>query len=305
MINRFRQSLPANLVTHVLAMCGEKGEEWLESLPSIVRELEGEWSIKVQKPFVAGEFNFVAPAVGKISDLVVLKISPPFETAEILGEAAYLKAKNGSGAVKLIAQDIAQRAILIEHALPGKNLTECFKDNEPASLEPAIEVLSSILGPPPPDAGEITTLDKWFDGLRRYQSTKFPADYAKRALQIYEALSAQPDRIFYLHGDFHPGNIVSANREPYLAIDPKGIIGHIGYEIAVYLNNFHWWQEGKADIHSILETSIKQFSDAFDIDPVEIRQWAFAQMVIGAWWSFEDMPEYYDNSVAKADIWNV
>jgi streptomycin 6-kinase len=286
-------------------MCGEKGEDWLERLPGIVRELEGEWGIKVQKPFRAAEFNFVAPAVGTTSDLVVLKISPPFETDEILGEAAYLKTKNGNGAIKLIRQDIDQRAILIEHALPGENLVECFKDNEPASVAPAIQVLRAILGPPPVGAGDITTLDKWFDGLRRYESTKFPADYATRALQIYEDLSVQANRTYYLHGDFHPGNIVNATREPYLVIDPKGIVGHIGYEIAVFLNNFHWWQEGAPDIQARLETAIKQFSDAFDIDPLELRQWAYAQMVIGAWWSFEDMPQYYDNSVAKADIWNV
>ena len=44
---------------------------------------------------------------------------------------------------------------------------------------------------------------------------------------------------------------------------------------------------------------------AFDIDPHELREWAFAQMVLGAWWHFIDMPSLYDNEVAKADIWNV
>jgi len=28
-------------------------------------------------------------------------------------------------------------------------------------------------------------------------------------------------------------------------------------------------------------------------------------MVLGAWWTFEETPAFYNNEVAKADIWNV
>ena len=56
---------------------------------------------------------------------------------------------------------------------------------------------------------------------------------------------------------------------------------------------------------SRLDKAVFQFADAFDIDPFELRQWAFAQMVLGAWWTFDEMPEFYDNEVAKADVWNV
>jgi streptomycin 6-kinase len=85
----------------------------------------------------------------------------------------------------------------------------------------------------------------------------------------------QRDRILYLHGDFHPANIVNATRAPYLAIDAKGIVGHIGYDIACFLNNFHWWQDEKPDVDERLENAVSQFADSFDIDPFELRQWAF------------------------------
>jgi streptomycin 6-kinase len=108
-----------------------------------------------------------------------------------------------------------------------------------------------------------------------------------------------------LHGDFHPANIVSATREPFLVIDPKGIAGPVGYEIAVFLNNYHWWQETRADIRIRLDSAVRQFSAAFDIEPTELRQWAFAQMVLGAWWTFDEMPEIYQNEVVKADVWDI
>ena len=300
----YTHSLPKERVTHVTAICGKRGEEWLDSLPSTIGELEKRWSLKVREPFEAGEFNFVAPA-SRGSELTVLKISPPYKTIEIFGEAEYLRIRNGNGAVKLLDEDRSRKAILIEHALPGKNLTEIFAHDKAASVETAILVLRNVILPPPTDARRITTLDSWFDGLWKYQSTRFPADYAEKALAIYKKLSADRNRTFYLHGDFHPGNVVSATRAPFLAIDPKGILGHIGYEIAVFLNNLHWWQETEPDVRDLLATAVTQFSEAFDVDPTELRQWAYAQMVLGAWWSFEDMPEYYDESVAKADIWDV
>ena len=300
----FNNSLPRELVTHVTSMCGRRGVQWLNDLEQVIAELENLWSIRVGKPFPAGEYNFVAPAFRADGELTVVKVSPPFATLEIFGEAAFLRNRNGRGAVRLIAEDRSRFAILLEHAHPGKNLAEKFADDEPASVEPAIEVLRSILSPLP-DGSEIVTLDKWFDGLTRYHQTTFPADYAARALRIYDELSRQPDRTFYLHGDFHPGNVVSATRAPFLAIDPKGIAGHVGYDIAVFLNNFHWWQETRSDIRARLDAAVAQFAGAFGLDPIELRQWAFAQMVLSAWWTFDETPELYDNEVAKSDIWDV
>jgi len=224
---------------------------------------------------------------------------------EIFGEAAYLKYRNGNGAVSLLAEHPESRAIMIERALPGESLTEHFREREPECIEPAIDVLRTILRPVPADLVFVIMLDDWFDGLRRYPGTNFPKDYATKALNIYEKLSKQRGRVYYLHGDFHPANIVTATRSPFLAIDPKGLIGHLGYEIAVFLNNFHWWQETKVDVRERLASAVEKFAAAFDIDSVELRQWAFTQMVLGAWWTFDEMPEIYDNEVAKADIWNV
>lgn len=299
-----RDWLPRELVKHVTAICGSDGEDWLDDLPSLLHKLESGWSLKVDPAFPAGEFNFVAPALRNRNEPVVLKISPPYRTIEIFGEAKYLRVRDGKGAVKLLAEDRDHRAILLERAVPGRNFTELFQDNEPRSIEPAIGVLRAALLPPPTDTADTISLDHWFDGLHRALATDFPSVYASKALAIYESLSARSD-LFYIHGDFHPGNAVSAGRAPYLIIDPKGVIGNIGYEIAVFLNNFHWWQQKKPDVIDRLDRAVADFSDAFDVDPVELRQWAFAQMVLGAWWTREDMPEFYDNAVAIADVWNV
>lgn len=305
MAESFKNTLPRELVTHITAMCGSNGDKWFDRLPLAIRELEDRWSVKVHEPFPGIEFNFVAPATMHDGTLVVVKIAPPFETTEIYGEAKFLAIRDGRGAVKLLAEDRETRAILIEHAIPGRSLVDRFAMDPISSVRPAIEVLKSILGPPPVDMTDVETLDNWFNNFRRYRETEFPRDRAERAFEIYERLSTQSDRTFYLHGDFHLGNVVDSHRAPFLAIDPKGIVGHLAYDIAVFLTNFHRWQEKKEGVAELVSQAIGQFAEAFDLTETEIREWTFAHMVIGAWWNFEDMAELYDPEVAMPAIWNV
>ena len=303
--NTFRDTIPTELVTHITAICGTPGEQWFKDLPKQIADLEAAWTITIHEPFPGIEYNFVAPATTEDGIEVVIKIAPPFETVEIYGEAKHLRTLGGQGSVKLLAEDRDRRAIMIERALPGEALFARFKNDAAACVEPAIGVLRSILRPPPADMSDVVTLDQWFNNFRRYAETKFPADYAQKAFEIYERLSIQPGRTFYLHGDFHPGKVVTATRSPFLAIDPKGIVGHVGYEIAVFLNNLHWWQKGTIDVCEFLRGAVRQFATAFDFEEQELREWAYAGMVIGAWWTYDDMPELYNNEVALADIWDV
>lgn len=301
-----RNNIPAELVSHTLAMCGERGEAWLSDLPNIIATLESLWSIRVADPFPAIEFNFVAPVLTSSREPAVVKIAPPFDNSEILSEAEWLRTIDGSGAVRLIREDRKRRAILLERAMPGKNLAELFAGNERDAIGPAIAVLRDIVRPKSAARGENILLIEWFEGLRRYAQSGFPSTYASKALDLFDnVLNGPLVPQFYLHGDFHPGNVVSAGNSRYLAIDPKGLIGPLGYDIAVFLNNFHWWQESRPDVRARMAFAIERFAEAFDMETAELRNWAFVQMVLGAWWTFDEMPSLYDNEVAKADIWEV
>ena len=295
---------PPELAKHVRETCGEAGEEWLARLPVIIRQCEETWAVNIGAAFQMAEFNFVAPADGHPYGPSVIKIAPPFENEEFRTEAAYLRNHNGRGCVALLEEDVERRAILIERAEPGVNFADHFSGHEMDSINPAIDILRRVASPPPKNEQDVITLRDWFGNLNRCESSAFPAGYAGRALDAYGRLSADAS-MMYLHGDLHPGNIVTATREPFLLIDPKGILGPIGYEIAVFLNNFHWWQEDCADVRWRLATAVERFSEAFDIPETDLREWAFAQMVLSAWWTFDEMPNLYDNDVAKADIWDV
>ena len=305
MSSSFTDLLPKELVTHITAICGQRGVDWFACLPEQIQRLEANWGVKVDTPFSGIEFNFVAPAIRTSGEKVVVKISPPYERVEIFQEAKYLRTRDGNGTIRLLDEDREIKAILLEHAFPGEALFQHFSSKPQACLPPAIDVLQNIRRPPPGNLADVEMLDNWFQRFQRFSETDFPSEKAEQALGIYHRLSVQPGRTFYLHGDFHPGNIVTSDRAPFLAIDPKGIVGHIGYDIAVFLNNLHWWQKAERDVSEFLADAIAQFSAAFEIPEIELREWAYAYMVIGAWWNFEDMPEHYDGSVAMTDIWDV
>ena len=301
----YQHKPPAELVKHVTGLCGRRGEEWLENLPFIIGELEIAWDVTVAEPFEKGEFNFVAPASSANGLDAVLKIAPPYEPTEIFAEAGFLRSHAGDGCVNLLREDRSRFAILIERARPGASMDVHFDADPFACVEPAIEVLKSILSAPPANFADVQHLDDWFYRFKRFRETDFPKNYGEKALAIYEKLRKQHDRIYYLHGDFHPGNIVTSDRGPFLAIDPKGLIGHVSYDIAVFLNNLHWWQKGTPGVERELDAALIKISRAFDFPESTLREAAYANMVIGAWWNFEDMPEHYDNEVALADIWGI
>jgi streptomycin 6-kinase len=300
----FKESIPIELVTHVTAICGERGEQWLDELPLIIQDLEREWNISVASPFPGIEYNFVAKAVDRADNPVVIKISPPFEMVEIFGEAKYLRLHDGLGAIRLLAEHRERRAILLERAVPGAALHEHFANDPIGCVDPAISALKRGLQAPPDNMSDVPTLDEWFGRFEnRFHGTVFPVKIAERAIDIYTTLSKRSDQIFYLHGDFHPGNVVTATREEFLIIDPKGIVGHIGYDLAVFLINLERWQRTNTDRDVFLDEAIHRFATAFGISERETREWVFATMVIGAWWNFDDMPGLYDPQVAMPQIW--
>ena len=305
MTDRNRYQPPNELVTHVTAICGDAGVAWLSDLPEIVSRLEIKWDVTTEPAFEKGEYNFVAPARSATLD-AVLKVSPPYPMIEIFAEARFLRNLDGDGAVRLLDVDCESQAILIERVRPGDSMDIHFAEAPFACVKPAIEVLKAIITPRPESRSDTLILDDWFARFSRFRETEFPRDYGERAIEIYEKLRSDEDRVFYLHGDFHPGNVVSGDYDtPFVAIDPKGVIGHVAYDVSVFLNNMHWWQKEKDGVQENLFRAAKQFGNAFGMDEYKIREAAYAGMVIGAWWNFEDMPDLYNNEVVLADIWEV
>jgi streptomycin 6-kinase len=282
-----------------------RNTEWLDDLPRIVEEIERDWSLKAEKPFQNLSYNYVAPCILAGGSEAVLKIALPLDNPEIFNEARFLQIANGERSVKLLRLDASRRAILLERLSPGENLKEVCRRDKARAVEIAIQILRGLAKKPPPNS-TFQTLDEWFgDFFRKALTTNFPAEFQNKTREFYERLNSNLKGEFLIHGDLHHENVLSAAREPFLAIDPKGIVGAVGYDIGVFLNNHLWWLASDENLKEKLNDAVRQFSEAFEIERLDLRRWAYAQMVLSAWWTFDENGENWETDLALADFWEV
>lgn len=296
------EKLPEKFVRLMTESHGASGAKWLAELPKIIAEIEANWQIKVGDSFENLSYHFVVPCRLYSGDEAVLKIGFPEQDSPVFNEAETLKLYNGQGAVKFLNLDEERLALLLEILKPGKTLREYFRGSEEECAGIAIKVLQKIIRKPP-ENNNFVRLEKWFAGFERAAKTNFPAETLKKARKFYEELSNA--ETFLIHGDFHHENILSASREPFLVIDPKGIVGQIGYEISVFLNNHVWILKDDKDLIEKTQKVVRQFSEAFEIAPEVLKKWAYAQCTLSAWWTFEENGKNWKTDLEFAEIWEV
>ncbi len=71
--------------------------------------------------------------------------------------------------------------------------------------------------------------------------------------------------------DLHAGNVLGAEREPWLVIDPKPFVGDRTYDVTQHLLNC------RDRVLSDPGTVIRRFADLLDIDAERLRLWMFAR----------------------------
>jgi streptomycin 6-kinase len=282
----------------------EEGKLWIERLPELIGEIENNWSLKAGKPFENLSYHFVAPCRLADGGEAVLKIGFPGDGETIFSEIKTLKFLNGKGAVSILRSDENRFCFLLEKLVPGENLKTIYGNAPAKAVETAIEAMRKFWRDPP-ENHDFPSLEKWFDGLKKAEKINFAPDYVKKARRFFDELAAKSKRQTLLHGDFHHENILSARREPFLAIDPKGIVGDIGYDISVFLINHANWLKSKSDLEAELNAAVTRFAEAFELEPEGLKKWVFAHTVLSAWWTFEENCENWRSELTFTQIWAI
>lgn len=276
------------LKRRMIEMHGEAGRLWVEGLPGLIAEFEQRWSIRAFAPFTLS-FNYVAPAVRLNGEEVVLKIGWP--DPELLSEMDALKIYQGRGIAQLLECNRDKGALLLERVRPGRMLSE-VEDDEQAT-EIAANVMRQIWQPVEPGNG-LLTVAQWARGFTRLRqhygggTGPFPLRLVEAAERIYTDFLASPGPQVLLHGDLHHFNILSGTRLPWMAIDPKGVVGEAAYDTGALLRNPVPNILAHPDLKNITLRRVAQLSDLLSIDRQRIAGWGMAQAVLSAWWSVED-----------------
>jgi streptomycin 6-kinase len=118
---------------------------------------------------------------------------------------------------------------------------------------------------------------------------------------LFTDLLASSQEPILLHGDLHHGNILSAERERWLALDPKGIVGEAAYEVGALLRNP--MPQLLKDLHPgrILARRVDQLAEELGFDRERLLSWGIAQAVLSAWWSYEDHGHGWEPAIACAE----
>ena len=304
MSQKFLSNLPRNFTAVIRGAFRDEGRRWLENLPRIIGEIEENWSLKISAPFPNLSYHYVAPCTLAGKSEAVVKIGFPGEAAYIRNELKILEFLNGRAVNRLLRFDENLFAFLLEKLSPGENLKTVCAGNDEKAVEIAIEVMRAFWQKPP-ENHDFPTLESWFEGLKIAEKTQFDFEYTAKARRFFEELNSSPEAIMLLHGDFHHENILSAEREPFLAIDPKGIVGHKAYDICAFLLNHANWLKAKPDWRRKLTDAVEQFGEALEIEPRDLRRWVFAHSVLSAWWTFEENGENWKNELELTKIWEV
>ncbi len=267
----------------------DDASEWLESLPSLLSTLEQRWQIRTFREtskLPRLSYNLVMFAEGLDGTPYVLKMSPISD--EFTREMAALRYYNGDGIAKLIQADENVAAMLLERLEPGVSLWTMADDDKATRI---IATLLQRLWRPVTEPHPFRTLESWAQALVNYQGSDIPKTHVDKAKGLLQELLPTNTPVL-LHGDLHHDNILSATREPYLAIDPKGIVGNKVYDVTPALFNPDAPTLGKhPELVSILERRISIFSEMLEIERKEIAAWAFVQDILGTIWSIEDHGE--------------
>jgi streptomycin 6-kinase len=92
---------------------------WLDHLPALVADLEREWSIVVGRPYPGGTKAFVAEVTRDDGTPAVLKLVIPRLDSSARNEISVLRLANGEGCARLLRDDVARGALLVERLGPS------------------------------------------------------------------------------------------------------------------------------------------------------------------------------------------
>lgn len=284
----------------IVELYGERGRLWLSELPILLDTLAASWALVVLSPFPNLTYNYVAPALQADGEPVVLKVGVP--SPELLTEIAALRFFDERGCARLFTADETRGALLIERLMPGTAL-HALEPDDRIVLE-AARVMQHIWRPAPEQHPFPTTAD-WGKGLVRLRCTfdggsgPFPPALVDAAEWLYAELERSSADPVVLHGDLHQGNMLAAQRVPWLAIDPKGVVGEPAYETGALLRNPPPWRT-PGELDRIMERRVYLLAEALGFKRERIAGWGLAQAVLSAWWSYEDYGHGWEEAIACA-----
>ena len=257
-----------------------EGDAWLDALPRLVEECSVQWSLELGEPWTNSSGSLTMPAT-RGGERVVLKIQ--FPDREGLHQADVLRRWDGDGAVRLVDHDPERRAMLLERCDPGTPLSTI---DPAAALGVLIELLPRSWVPAgapfrslADESAELTAemLDQWERTERSVDERLIRA-----AAEAFEHLAATQGEQVLVNQDLHADNVLRAEREPWLVIDPQPLAGEREFGVVAIVRGGELGHSRQAVLQRLDRVSAE-----LGLDRDRVRLWSMAHTLS---WAFDDEP---------------
>lgn len=275
--------IPEEFARTTVAREGEAGSAWLAELPRLVEELTGRWACVPDGEVMYGGVGLIVPVRRPGTPPAVLKVSFPHPGNDHEPDA--FVAWGGRGAVALYERDDARYAMLLERARP-QTLAEVADGDEVVTV--AARLGRRLAVPAPAGLPRLSDrAGEWEEELRKDAAElthALPRPVLEAAHATVRELGRdQPDTL--VHGDLHGRNILRAEREPWLAVDPKGHVGDPAYDGGTLLKSRAFSLAEADDLGRAVHRIVDVFADAAELDRERVRRWAQLHAVQAAFWA--------------------
>jgi streptomycin 6-kinase len=246
-------------------------EHWRHRAPALAQECAELWSLRLGGAYEHGHASLTLRAERGDGTPAVLKVGLPHPEAEHEPDA--LLHYDGHGAVRLLAHDRKRGALLLERCEPGTPLWEVDDDEQATSI--AASVLGRLWERPVPDEHPFRVLadetEDWTEQLRddwERLGRSFEEELVDAAAAAARDLAPSQPELVLCHQDFQGSNVLRAQREPWLAIDPKPIVGERAFDVASLLRDRRW------DIRArVIRRRLDLLASELALDRERMRGW--------------------------------
>ena len=270
----------------MLGMAGRGPDwaRWVDRLPQRLATLLEEWELTTDGWAMHGYCSIVVPVRTSDGEPVVLKVTFDVDE-ESEHEHLALQHWGGRGAVRLLRADPHRRAMLLERlhhedlsVLPDLDACEVVAALYPRLHLPALPQLRTVT----------SYVERWAAALATMpRSAPIPRRMVEQTLSLARDLVADPASTgVIVHGDLHYLNVLAADREPWLVIDPKPMSGDPHFEVAPMLWNR--MEELGTAMRAGVRRRFHTLVDAAGLDEARARDWVIVRMVLNAHWAVED-----------------
>ncbi len=211
---------------------------WLDDLPLLVASLERDWAIVVGDAYNDSTEAFVCEATCEDGSLVVLKLLVPRDGDAAEHEITALRLAAGEGCVRLLRDDVARGALLLERL--GRSLYQLA-----LPIRRRHEVLCATAARvwrPAPGCGLPTGAEKgrWLADFIAATWEELDHPCSERAIDhALECAGRRADahrdeRAVLVHGDVHQWNALEAP-DGFKLVDPDGLLAEPEYDMGIIM----------------------------------------------------------------------